>query len=213
MDSKVAQIQSIVKEELGLEATGHDWYHVQRVYFNALRIHEKEGGDRTIISYAALLHDISDHKFNGGDLEKGAFVAGKILEKLSIELEVINKVRAIITTISYSKSFDAPTLSLEAKIVQDADRLDAIGAIGIARTFAYGGYKNQPIYDPEIPIETATSRERYMENRTSTIHHFYDKLLLLKDRLNTSTARKMAAERHQFLEDFLTQFYKEWNME
>ncbi len=200
-----------IKEKFLDEGTGHDWFHIQRVHKLAKYIQQQEGGDAIIIQLAALLHDISDHKFNGGDFEKGGSVAHQVLKDKGFENDTCLAVEEIVRNISYKGSGEKDYMpSREGKIVQDADRLDAIGAIGIARTFAYGGSIQQPIYDPNIPPKTQQTKESYTQDRTHTINHFYEKLLLLKDRMHTATGRKLADERTKYMQAFLTQFYKEW---
>lgn len=193
------------------ESTGHDWYHVERVHRLSMQIQKQEGGNRTIISAAALLHDISDHKFNGGDYRLGGKKAAEILKKFDFRTDEITQITEIVSGVSFKGNNVTPSpLSLEGKIVQDADRLDAIGAIGIARTFAYGGYSGQPIYDPTCHPKVHNTPEAYLKDKTHTINHFYEKLLLLKDRMHTETAKKIALERHKFMQQFLDQFYTEW---
>jgi uncharacterized protein len=212
MQTAVESIRVLVKSQFELESTGHDWYHIERITAMALRISETEGGEKEVIELAGLLHDISDHKFNGGDFEKGGKEAERIMLEHGIEQGIIEQVVAIVNTISYKGANVANKISsLEGKIVQDADRIDAIGAIGIARTFAYGGHKGHPIYDPKIKPQLHDKVEDYQKT-THTINHFYEKLLLLKDRMNTETGRRIAEERHQFMEDFLERFYGEWNL-
>ncbi len=211
MKNIIQTVEQQVKEQFENEGTGHDWFHIDRVRRIALEIQEKEGGNRVVIELGALLHDISDHKFNGGDFELGAKVSDQILEKLNVDAETINSVASIVKNVSYKGSGEKDTMeSLEGKIVQDADRIDAIGAVGIARTFAYGGAIGQPIYDPLIPPINNQTKESYVNERSHTINHFYEKLLLLKDRMHTKTGREIAEERTRFMQDFLNQFYKEW---
>jgi uncharacterized protein len=212
MQTALTSIREAIKKEFDNESTGHDWYHIERVTQLALQISATEGGNKDVIELAGLLHDISDHKFNGGDFEKGGKEAERILLEHGIEQGIIEQVVAIVNTISYKGANVANKISsLEGKIVQDADRIDAIGAIGIARTFAYGGHKGHPIYDPKIKPQLHDKGEDYQKT-THTINHFYEKLLLLKDRMNTETGRRIAEERHQFMEDFLERFYGEWNI-
>jgi uncharacterized protein len=208
----IEQIRQHVKDKFASEGTGHDWYHIERVTRNALHIAEAEGGDLVLVELAALLHDIDDHKFNGGDLEAGARTARKLLSELGVDETVIEQVTHIIATVSYKGAHvhSIPS-SLEGKIVQDADRLDAIGAIGIARAFAYGGSKNRPLYEPEQHPELHETAQAYISSGTHTINHFYEKLLLLKHKMNTETGKRLATERHEFMEKFLAQFYGEWN--
>lgn len=208
----VSEVILRIKPEFEKDASGHDWHHIMRVYNTACYIQEKEGGNREIVELAALLHDISDHKMNGGKLNAGGAVAYDILIDLGASEETASQVRSIVDKVSFkgAKTEDGMT-ELEGMIVQDADRLDAIGAIGIARTFAYGGHKGQSMYDPELEVVLHTSFEQYANARSSTINHFYEKLLLLAERLNTPTAREIGKERHAFMEQFLEHFYNEWN--
>ena len=192
----------------------HDWFHVERVLKISLHIHKQEGGDKEIIQLAALLHDISDHKYNGGDFEKGAQESYKIIKDHGGHEKVALKVSAIISQISYKgASVMDESISLEGRIVRDADRLDAIGAIGIARAFAYGGSKGRPLFDPKIKPVNHSSKEAYLNSKTHTINHFYEKLLLLKDRLHTDTAKQIARERQQIMIRFLDSFYTEWDVD
>ncbi|MFN5910183.1 MAG: HD domain-containing protein [Bacteroidota bacterium] len=208
------QIKTIVKDRFSGEGTGHDWHHIERVYNTACYLQEQEGGDREIIELAALLHDISDHKLNGGELNKGGAVASEILKELNYPEERIARIAEIIDGVSYKGALVPDSMkTIEGMIVQDADRLDAIGAIGIARAFAFGGNRNRPLYDPAHKNELHDSFDAYARSEGHTIGHFYEKLLLLKNRLNTNTARRLGEERHHFMEEFLQQFYKEWNTE
>lgn len=210
-NQKVEVLKEYIKDKFFGEATGHDWYHIERVYKLATKIQEKEGGDLLLIQVAALLHDLSDHKFNGGDFEKGGKDSRKLLSNYSFEDSFIDEVVAIVNAVSYKGSGVSDQMkSLEGKIVQDADRLDALGAIGIARTFAYGGSVNQPIYDPSIKPTKHDSKEAYAASKSHTINHFYEKLFLLKERMHTETARQIAASREQYMFDFLERFYSEW---
>jgi uncharacterized protein len=211
MKSVIRTVEQQIKNQFENEGTGHDWFHIDRVRRIALEIQEKEGGNRDIIELAALLHDISDHKFNGGDFEKGAHIANVILNRLNVKSEIISAVAIIVKNVSYKGSGEIDEMdSWEGRIVQDADRIDAIGAIGIARTFAYGGSIGQTVYDPAIPPKVNQSIVSYVNDRSHTINHFYEKLLLLKGRMHTETGRGIAAQRTEFMEDYLTQFYKEW---
>lgn len=203
---------AFVKHELRESERGHDWWHVHRVYQNALRISRSEPGDPLIVRLAALLHDIADAKFHGGDESIGPAKARTFLNSLDVRPSVIDQVVSLIENISFKSNIDTnPIRTPELDIVQDADRLDAIGAIGIARAFHYGGYKNREIYNPEIPPLTELTGEKYKNSTAPTLNHFYEKLLRLKDLMNTPTGRRMATERHRFMEDFLDRFYKEWN--
>jgi uncharacterized protein len=207
----INQTIDYVKETLNDDHTGHDWSHIERVYQMALAIAECEKGDLLIVSLAALLHDIKDHKFTGGDSSIGADLAYDFLMNLEVETDVANVVREIILNMSYKGGLNQDkVLSKEGQIVQDADRLDAIGAIGIARAFTYGGSKGRVMFDPNNQPQTFTDLETYLNNQSTTINHFYEKLLKLKDLMNTETAKQIAAKRHTFMESFLTQFYKEW---
>lgn len=200
-----------VKNTLKNAEGGHDWFHIQRVYNNALQIAEGEKADLMVVELGALLHDIADSKFHNGDETVGPKVARDFLQQQEVSEEIIDHVVKIIENISFKggnekRKFD----STELDIVQDADRLDAIGAIGIARTFNYGGFKGRALYDPQIKPNLNLSKEEYKASNAPTINHFYEKLLLLKDRMNTKTGRNLAEERHRFMEVFLEQFYKEW---
>jgi uncharacterized protein len=213
MKESIDIVKNKIKDEFFGEATGHDWYHIERVYKNALIINEAEKGNIEIVAYAALLHDIADHKFVKNHEEETEKRIREILEKESVDNQIIEAVLHIAQNISYKGANVANMIiSLEGKIVQDADRLDAIGAIGIARAFAYGGNKNRPIYMPSEKPSLHDSFEDYKNDEGHTINHFYEKLLLLKDRMNTNEGKKMAQERHDFMENFLKQFYSEWNM-
>ena len=199
-----------VKLQLEGGERGHDWWHIARVYHNAKAILEQEKADPMIVHLASLLHDIADAKFYDGDETVGPRLAKQFLDSHLVSEGVINHVVAIIENMSFKSSLGSVTFqSKEMDIVQDADRLDAIGAIGIARAFHYGGYKNRVIYDPSIPPNLHMSKEEYKKSDAPTINHFYEKLLLLKDKMNTDTGKKMAEERHQFMERFLEEFYKE----
>jgi uncharacterized protein len=214
MSDTVNQLIPIVRAKFEHDASGHDWYHIQRVHKMAIHLQQNEGGDLELIEIAALLHDISDHKMNGGILNHGGTVAAEILSELLYPVDRIEKVKAIVDGVSY-KGANVPDkmCSIEGQIVQDADRLDAIGAIGIARAFSYGGNKNRAIYLPDIDPEFHDNFEDYSKAKGHTINHFYEKLLLLKDRLHTRTAKKIGQQRHNLMEDYLEQFYNEWNTE
>ena len=209
----IITIKTKLQTELQNEATGHDWYHINRVYENACFIQSKEGGNRNVVELAALLHDISDHKFNGGKLNEGGKIAFQLLIENGCDEETAIHVKQIVDSVSFKgANVEDQVGTLEGKIVQDADRLDAIGAIGIARAFAFGGNRNRPIYEPNSTPTLHTTFEEYSSSNSHTINHFYEKLLLLKDRLHTKTAIEIGNERHQFMEDFLKQFYNEWNI-
>lgn len=211
----IEQTIAFVKETLANAEGGHDWFHIQRVFKNALLIAKDETGtdyDTLVIGLGALLHDIADSKFYDGDETVGPRMAREFLESLAVDEAVIAHVVAIIENISFKGGkTERRFTSKELDIVQDADRLDAIGAIGIARTFNYGGFKNRAIYDPEIPPDLHMDKETYKKSTAPTINHFYEKLLLLKDRMNTESGKKIAQKRHEFMEQFLEQFYAEWN--
>jgi uncharacterized protein len=193
---------------------GHDWFHIERVYKNANLIAKNEVCNLQIVALGALLHDIADSKFHDGDESIGPKTARNFLESQNFSLEVIEEVIKIIENISFKGGNVTRTYnSIELQIVQDADRLDAIGAIGIARAFNYGGFKNRSLYNPEINPNLNQSKEEYKKNTAPTITHFYEKLLLLKDKMNTKTGKEIAVERHRFMETFLEQFYAEWNGE
>lgn len=200
-----------VKSRLSGEHTGHDWWHVHRVWHNAVHIGKQEKAEMFVVELAALLHDIADWKFHNGDDSAGPREAQRWLEKLNVEPDVINRVRMVIREVSFKGAGVHTTPStLEGMVVQDADRLDAIGAIGIARAFAYGGHKGQEIYNPDIPPTLHASFEEYKTRNGPTINHFHEKLLLLKELMNTLTGRKMAEQRHEYLVNFLEQFRLEW---
>lgn len=201
-----------VKETLSDAEGGHDWFHIERVYKNALLIAQGEDVDLFVVSLGALLHDIADAKFHDGDESIGPKKARGFLTSQEVSEEVIAHVENIIQYISFKsslgdeKQFHSPELA----VIQDADRLDAIGAIGIARCFNYGGFKNRVLYDPAISPNLNMSKEEYKKSTAPTINHFYEKLLLLKDKMNTTTGRQIAEDRHRYMEGFLQQFYDEW---
>lgn len=211
-DNIIEKTKEYVKSRQSGEASGHDWWHTVRVYNTAMTIAEKENADTKIVALAALLHDIADYKFYDGDETIGPKTAREWLFKNGADENIINEITDIIANMSFKGAHvDSSLKTLEGKIVQDADRLDAIGAVGIARTFAYGGKKGRAIYNPDIPPANFTTFEEYKINNSSTINHFYEKLLLLKDLMNTQTARDIAEERHKFMENFLDRFLKEWD--
>jgi len=218
----IKKTETFVKETLGKDSTGHDWWHVHRVRNLAKRIARHEGADIFIVELAALLHDIGDYKFFQGDEEAGAAKVREWLSSLEISPSLIDKIAEITSQISFmhtlpdkskrggKKNFPIPTLSKELMAVTDADRLDAMGAIGIARTFTYGGFFNRPIYDPAIKPSKYITREEYKNTEAPSINHFYEKLLKLKDMMYTKLGRKMAKRKHRFLNLYLKQFFKEW---
>jgi uncharacterized protein len=203
-----------VRGLLSGDATGHDWFHIERVRNTALAIAREEGADPFIVELAALLHDVADWKFADGDHTASPRAARRWLETLELDPGVIEHVEEIVANLSFKGAGVAtPMRTLEGQIVQDADRLDALGAIGIARTFAYGGHKGQAMHDPAIQPQMHASFEAYKTNVGTTINHFYEKLLLLKDRMNTATGKRLAAERHAYMERYLEQFFAEWQGE
>lgn len=203
-----------VKQTLDGAEAGHDWFHTERVWKLARKIQKLEGGNLQIIELSALLHDIADPKFHNGDEDLALELSEKFLKNQNVESEIIEKVLFIIKHISFKNRKEAPeNLPLELKIVQDADRLDAIGAIGIARTFNFGGFKNNLMYHPDIKPNMNQTKEEYKASNGTTINHFYEKLLLLKDGMNTLYAKKLAEERHQFMLLFLEKFYQEWEVD
>lgn len=203
-----------VKKKLENAEGGHDWFHIERVYRNALLIADGEVCDVDIVKLGALLHDIADSKFHDGDETVGPKIAREFLESHDVDAQTIQHVIHIIENISFKGgNTEKAFTSIELDIVQDADRLDAIGAIGIARTFNYGGFKNRPLYNPNIAPKLRMSKEEYKNNEAPTLNHFYEKLLLLKDKMNTKTGKQIAQERHRYMEGFLSQFYAEWDGE
>lgn len=203
-----------VKKELQHAEAGHDWFHIERVYNNALHLLQTEQADRLVVQLAALLHDIADSKFHGGDETIGPKKARIFMESIRVPDETIEHVVKIIENISYKGgNFQRTFHSKELDITQDADRLDAIGAIGIARAFQYGGFKNRVIHNPEEAPKLGMTKEAYKKHEGSTINHFYEKLLLLKDLMNTTAGKEIAEKRHQYMQHFLSQFYAEWDGE
>ena len=202
-----------VKQQLENAEGGHDWFHTIRVFNNAKLIAKGENVDDLVVALGALLHDIADSKFHDGDETIGPRVAREFLFEHNVDSSVIEHVVKIIENISFNKSLEAGEkfISLELQVVQDADRLDAIGAIGIARCFNYGGFKNRKMFDPDIQPNLNMTKEEYKKSKGPTINHFYEKLLLLKDKMNTKTGKLIAKERHKYMEQFLDQFYAEWD--
>lgn len=211
----IESTKEFVKHSLNDAEGGHDWFHTLRVYNNALLIASDENVDEFIVAIGALLHDIADSKFNEGDETIGPKIAREFLFRCNVDSLVIEHVINIIENISFKKSLEKKELfsSPELQVIQDADRLDAIGAIGIARCFNYGGYKNRALYNPEIKPNLNMSKEEYKNSNAPTINHFYEKLLLIKDKMNTKTGKRIAQQRHNYLKEFLEQFYAEWNGE
>jgi uncharacterized protein len=214
MEKLIHRTECFVRDTLCNAEGGHDWWHIYRVWRTSLKIAKTESADLLIVQLGALLHDIADSKFHDGDETLGPKVAGYFLQKEGASKEQISHVQQIIENISFKGgNFKQSFRSPELDIVQDADRLDAMGAIGIARTFNYGGFKNRQIYNPKIPPALHQTPEEYKKSTAPTINHFYEKLLLLKERMNTPTGKRMAEERHRFMENYLEQFYQEWEGE
>jgi len=209
-DAIVDTTKKFVRDTLKNAEGGHDWWHIHRVWINSKLIAQSEQCDILTVELGALLHDIADSKFHGGDEEIGPATAGNFLRSINIDEAVITHVQQIIRHISFKSGFDQQVFqSKELQIVQDADRLDAIGAIGIARAFNYGGFKGREIYNPEIEPNLRMSKEEYKNSTAPSLNHFYEKLLLLKDKMNTSTGKKLAEQRHAFMVTYLQQFYLE----
>ena len=210
----IENTKEFVKKTLRDAEGGHDWFHIERVYHNAMHIAQYETVDTTIVALGALLHDVADSKFHQGDESVGPQIATQFLLDQNVDSRVIEHVVKIIKHISFKGgNTQQPFTSIELDVVQDADRLDALGAIGIARTFNSGGFKNRKIYDPAMPPKMDMTPEEYKASTAPTLNHFYEKLLLLKDRMNTQTGKKLAEKRHRFMETFLSQFLAEWQGE
>ena len=212
IDQLISDTITFVKQELAEAEGGHDWWHIHRVYQNTLLLAQTEDVNHTIVQLAALLHDIADPKFHDGDEEIGPKKAVTFLKSQHVAPDIIKHVELIIRNMSYKNSLEGGVRfnSAELQVVQDADRLDAIGAIGIARAFNYGGFKNRELHNPDIPPNLHLTKEEYKKSTAPTINHFYEKLLLLKDKMNTETGKQIAEQRHQFMEQYLDQFYAEW---
>jgi len=208
----ISNTETFVKTTLKNAEGGHDWFHILRVWNNSKLIAQQENVDLFIVELGALLHDIADSKFHNGDETIGPKIARDFLESQQIDTKIITHIENIISNISFKGgNFKQNFTSPELAVIQDADRLDAIGAIGIARTFNYGGFKNRPLYNPEIKPKLNQTKEEYKNSKAPTINHFYEKLLLLKNNMNTETGKKIAEERHQYMETFLKQFFNEWD--
>ncbi|MGB8704777.1 MAG: HD domain-containing protein [Gillisia sp.] len=210
----IKNTRNYVKESLANAEGGHDWFHIERVLNNAVSISQQEEADLFVVALGALLHDIADSKFHGGDEEIGPRKAREFLQSQDVASDIVEHVVKIIENISFKggniqQKFHSPELA----VIQDADRLDAIGAIGIARAFNYGGFKGRALYDPSIQPNLKMTKEEYKASNAPTVNHFYEKLLLLKERMNTQTGKKIATERHRYMEAFLSEFYEEWNGE
>lgn len=210
----IIKTESFVQDTLQGSEAGHDWSHIERVVRNARTIAAAEKADPFVVELAALLHDIADSKFHNGNEELGPERSKRFLKSLDLPAELVNQVVNIVRNVSFKNELDPSKEdrfdSIELQVLKDADRLDAMGAIGVARAFHYGGYKNRALYDPSIKPAEKQSKEQYKTSKAPTINHFYEKLLLLKDKMNTQTGRKMAEERHAFMESFLDHFYREW---
>jgi len=210
-NSWLRQTVDFVKNEFIDAEGGHDWWHTYRVWNMAITIADEENANQLVVQLAALLHDIADSKFHNGDEEIGPQIASEFLINAHVDTDIIYNVIEIIKNLSFKKTFDNTTYrSVELDVVRDADRLDAIGAIGIARTFNYGGFTGSEIYNPEIKPVSYKNKSDYKSNNPPTINHFYEKLLKLKNMMNTSTGKRLAEERHNFMEKYLDQFFKEW---
>jgi uncharacterized protein len=214
MNNIIQNTIQFVKEKLEGAEAGHDWFHIERVWKLSRKIAQTEDCNLQVVELSALLHDIADPKFHNGDETLALKISKEFLESQNVEDEIIQQVLFVIQNISFKNRGEAPKyLSIELKIVQDADRIDAIGAIGVARTFNFGGFKNNLMYHPDIQPKLNMSKEEYKKSDGTTINHFYEKLLLLKDLMNTNEGKKIAEERHRFMLTFLDQFMKEWNVE
>lgn len=208
----VQKTAAMIKEKFTGEGSGHDWWHIYRVWQSAKNIASNEKADTYIVELGALLHDIADYKFNNGNEQAGGIASKIWLRSLGVEDSAIEKVVHIVDNVSFKGGTEKNKMkTLEGKIVQDADRLDGIGAIGIARCFAYGGHKGHEIYNPEIKPQLNMTKEEYKNHTGTQINHFYEKLLLLKELMNTKTGKEIAQKRHEFMESFLDEFYKEWD--
>jgi len=212
MDSRIQTIQSFIKQELLNFEGGHDYWHAMRVFSTATKLANTEGGNLFIIQAAALLHDIADSKFSDSN-EKPLQNMRDVLASCAVSTQDIETICSIITHVSFQGGFpDTEYSSIELEIVQDADRLDAMGAIGIARAFNYGGFRGRELYNPNVPPQKFSSAEEYRKSQSHTVNHFYEKLFLLRDLMNTQTAKKIAQQRHAFMEQFVRQFLDEWNI-
>lgn len=208
----IAELEKDVRARFEGEGSGHDWWHIHRVRNTSLMLAEAEGAQLTLTEAAALLHDIADHKFHGNDLSVGPKMAAEMAMRYGATESVAEQIALIVSEVSFKGAgVQTPVSSIEAACVQDADRLDAIGAIGIARAFAYGGSKGRLLYHPDFSPQRHDDFESYAKDQGHTINHFYEKLLLLKERMQTTSGKRAAEERHLFMEDFLTKFYEEWN--
>jgi uncharacterized protein len=210
----IKETEAMIKKKVTGEGSGHDWWHIWRVWHLSKRIAKEENADSFIVEMAALLHDIEDWKSNDGDPYAGGRATKVWLEKLGVEEPTINKIVKIVDNVSFKGAGVSDKMdSLEGKVVQDADRLDALGAMGIGRAFIYGGHKGRAMHDPDMAVQMADDFEVYKSAGQTTINHFYEKLLLLKDRMHTDAAKKIAKSRHEFVEKFLEEFHAEWTGE
>ena len=211
MKENIQKTEGFVKNRLEGDGTGHDWWHIHRVRNTALELAREENADLYVVELGALLHDIADHKFHDGDETVGPEVARDWLNSINVDDDTIDHVCEIIKDLSFKgANVPTPMPTIEGKVVQDADRLDALGAIGIARAFAYGGHKNRELHNPRVKPTLHNSFEEYKKDTGPTINHFYEKLFLLKDLMNTDSGKKKAEERHAFMEEFVKRFLKEW---
>lgn len=211
MQNSIQLTLNFVKKELENAEAGHDWWHIERVWKTAKEIAKHEDVNLEVVEFAALLHDIADSKFHNGDEEIGPQKAGEFLKSINVDNETVFHVQQIIRNMSFKASLGELSFSSpEMLVVQDADRLDAIGAIGIARAFTYGGYKNRELYNPAIAPQIHQNKEAYKNTTAPTINHFYEKLLLLKEKMNTLTGKRIATQRHDFMVQYLDQFFAEW---
>jgi uncharacterized protein len=212
VETAISETERHIHESFASDTTGHDWWHIWRVRNTAVFLADREGADPEVVELAALLHDIADWKFHDGDEKAGPEAAGAWLEKFSMDESIVRRVVAIVAEVSFKGAgVDTTPSTLEGKCVQDADRLDAIGAIGISRVFAYGGHVQQPIHDPETAPTLHEDFEQYKTKRSTSINHFHEKLLLLSDRMNTPSGQELASTRHRYMCDFLATFEAEWN--
>ena len=208
----VSRVAEYVRLKFLEESSGHDWHHINRVWRLTRQIAAEEGANPEVAELGALVHDIADWKFHGGDEAIGPREAERLLEDELAPPDVIAQVVEIVRTISYKGAgVETPMTSLEGRCVQDADRLDAMGAIGIARCFAYGGHAGRQMYDPDIPPVLHATADEYKASKGHSLNHFYEKLLLLKERMNTEAGKRLAEERHLFMEEFVSRFLAEWN--
>jgi uncharacterized protein len=213
-DTLIKALKTTVEERFKNHGSDHDWFHIERVYNMAMHLQSQEGGDATVIACAALLHDISDHKLNGGIMNDGGRVARELLPEMGQDEPFANRVAEIVDGVSFKGAHIADeAFNLEVQIVRDADRLDAMGALGIARAFHFGGSRNRPFYVPDVKPTEHLTFEAYANDKSHTINHFHEKLLLLQGRLHTETAKKIGLRRHRLMQDFVDAFYAEWNFQ